>query len=155
MQHLSRVLCSAAAVVATTAACGGSAATPNGQSQQAAFPLTITRTGGIAGFRDVVVVTGDGLVAVTHKGKVPRRCRLTPGAMQRLATAASQVPWPGITPAGTQASIADDMVSTVKSPAGGPVRLEGSRAGKGGQVFVELLNDLNDEQVASRVCPPV
>ena len=155
MRHLSRVLCSAAAVVATTAACGGPAATPTRQSQPAVFPLTITRTGGIAGFQDVLVVTGDGLVAVTHKGKMPRRCRLTPGAVQRLATAGSQVPWPQMAPASPQASIADDMVSTVASPAGGPVRLEGSGAGKGGQVFVELLNDLNDEQVASRVCPPV
>jgi len=155
MQHLSRVLCSAAAVVATTAACGGSAATPHGQSQQPVFPLTITRTGGIAGFRDVVVVTGDGLVAVTHKGKVPRRCRLTPGAMQRLATAASQVPWSRITPANTHPSFPDDMVTTVQSPAGGPLRLEDPQAGSGGQVFHDLLNDLHGGPAASRMCTPV
>jgi len=155
MRPLSRVLYSAAAMMTATAACGGPAGTPTSQSHPAGFPVTITRTGGIAGFHDVVVVTGDGLVTVTHKGQGSRHCRLTPGAMQRLATAASQVPWPRSAPASPQASIPDDMVSTVQSPAGGPVRLEGSRAGKGGHVFVELLNDLNDEQAAPRVCPPV
>ena len=59
-----------------TAACGGSATTPTRQSQPTVFPLTITRTGGIAGFRDVLVVAGDGMVSVTRKGK-PRRCQLT------------------------------------------------------------------------------
>jgi len=155
MRQLSRILCSASLVVAMTAACGGSATTPTRQSQPAVFPLTITRTGGIAGFRDVLVVAGDGLVAVTRKGQAPRRCQLTPTALERLMTTASQVPWSRITPANTHPSFPDDMVTTVQSPAGGPVRLEDPQAGSGGQVFHDLLNDLHGGPAASRMCTPV
>ena len=162
MRYLSRVLCSTAIVVATTAACGGSATTltsqkttPTSQSQPAVFPLTITRTGGIAGFRDVLVVSGNGLVSVTHKGQKPRRCQLTPETVKRLATAASQVPWSRITPASMHPSFPDDMVTAMQSPAGGPVRLEDPQAGKKSQVFIELLNDLNSGPAASRMCMPI
>ena len=155
MRQLSRILCSAALVVAMTAACGGSATTPTQQSQPAVFPLTITRTGGIAGFRDVLVVAGDGLVAVTRKGQAPRRCQLTRTALSRLTTAASLVPWSRITAANTHHSFPDDMVTAVQSPAGGPVRLEDPHAGGEGQVFHELLNDLHGDPTASRMCTPV
>ena len=155
MRDLARTLFSTVVVVATSASCNGPAATPTSQSQPAVFPLTISRTGGVAGFQDVLVVTGDGLVSATHKGEGLRRCQLTPGAVQRLATAAAQVPWPRITPAGPQASFPDDLVSTVQSPAGGPVRLDGPLAGHGGQVILELLNELSDNATASRTCPPV
>lgn len=155
MRQLSRILCSAALVVAMTAACGGSATTPTQQSQPAVFPLTITRTGGIAGFRDVLVVAGDGLVSVTRKGQAPRRCQLTRTALARLTTAASLVPWSRITAANTHPSFPDDMVTAVQSPAGGPVRLEDPRAGGGDQVFHDLLNDLHGGPAASRMCTPV
>ena len=155
MRQLSRILCSAALVVAMTAACGGSATTPTRQSQPTVFPLTITRTGGIAGFRDVLVVAGDGLVSVTRKGQAPRRCQLTPTALKRLTTAASQMPWSRISPASTHPSFSDDMVTTVQSPAGGPVRLEDPQADRGGQVFPELLNDLHGGPAASHMCMPV
>ena len=155
MRQLSRILCSAALVVAMTAACGGSATTPTQQSPPAVFPLTITRTGGIAGFRDVLVVAGDGLVSITRKGQTPRRCQLTRTALSRLTTAASLVPWSRITAANTHHSFPDDMVTAVQSPAGGPVRLEDPHAGGEGQVFQELLNDLHGDPTASRMCTPV
>jgi hypothetical protein len=87
------------------------------------FPVTITRTGGIAGFQDVLVVAGDGLVSVTDKGQQQRHCWVTPKAINRLRTAAFQVPWSRITTDRGEARFPDDMVSMVKSPAGGPVRL--------------------------------
>jgi hypothetical protein len=165
MRHLSRILCCTTLVVAATASCGGSTTTPAGatppattptsQRQRAAFPLTITRTGGIAGFQDVLVVAGDGLVSVTRKGQKPRRCQLVPGAVERLTTAVSQVPWSRITPGSTHPSYPDDMVTTVQSRAGGPVRLEDPHTGQAGQVFLELLNDLTGGTAASRLCPPV
>ena len=161
MRHLSRILCATAVVVGATASCGGSAttptrpATPTSQSQPAVFPLTVTRTGGIAGFRDVLVVAGDGMVSVTRKGQKPRRCQLTPAAIDRLTTAASQVPWSRITPASMHPSFPDDMVTAMQSPAGGPVRLEDPQAGKKRQVFIELLNDLNSGPAASRMCMPI
>ena len=116
------------------------------------FPVTITRTGGIAGFEDVLVVAGDGQVSVTHKGQQQRHCRVTPETVNRLRTAASQVPWSRISPDGGQARFPDDMVTMVKSPAGGPVRLEDPRIGAGGKVFHELLTDVSVGPAAPRLC---
>jgi hypothetical protein len=115
------------------------------------FPVTITRTGGIAGFQDVLVVAGDGLLSVTHNGQ-QRHCRVAPEVVNRLRTSASQVPWSSITPDGGQPRFPDDMVSMVKSHAGGPVRLEDPRIGAGGQVFQELLTDLSVGPAASSLC---
>ena len=157
MRHISPVLYSTAAVL-TMAACGSQGSTSTNASQPPVFPLTITRTGGVAGFHDVLVVASDGLVSVTQKGKAQRQCRLTPEAAKRVTTAASQMPWPRITPASSQPSFPDDLVTMVQSPAGGPVRLEDPEldaAGAGGQVFNELLGDLNGAPAASRMCPPV
>jgi hypothetical protein len=155
MRHLCRVLCTTAVVVATTVGCGGSAKTSTGQSQPAVFPVTITRSGGIAGFRDTLVVNGDGLVSLTRKGQKPRRCQLTPTVARRLTTAASTVPWSRVTPADTRASFPDDMVTTMQSPAGGPVRLEDPQAGTTGQLFLELLNDVGNGPATSRMCRSV
>jgi len=114
--------------------------------------VTITRTGGIAGFQDVLVIAGDGLVSVTHKGQAQRHCRVAPEDVDRLGTAAAQVPWSRITPDDGQARFPDDMVSMVKSSAGGPVRLEDPRVGAGGGVFQELLADLSVGPAAPRLC---
>ena len=141
-------------VVTVLGACGGSATKPPGQSLPAAFPVTVTRTGGIAGFQDVLVVGADGLVSVTRKGQPERRCRLSAAVLARLTSAVSQVPWAQMTPARTRPSFPDDMVSTVQTPAGGPVRLEDLVAGRGGQVFPELLNSVNNGQASSGVCAP-
>jgi hypothetical protein len=152
MRHVSGVLCCAAMVLAAGVGCGGSAATSTGQSHPEVFPLTVTRTGGIAGFQDRLVVTGDGLVSFSRKGQKPRQCRLTPAVAQKLTTAASSVPWSRVTPANTSASFPDDLVSIMASPAGGPVRLEDPQAGTTGQLLLGLLND---GPAASPICRPV
>jgi hypothetical protein len=157
MRRLLRVICRTAAA-ATMTACGsqGPAGSPsNSPSRSSVFPLTITRVGGVAGFHDVMVVTSDGLVSVTQKGKAPRQCRLTPEAAKRVTTAASQVPWPHLTSGKTTATFPDDMVTMVLSPAGGPVRVEDPQVGAAGPVFTELANELNGGQSASGMCTPV
>jgi hypothetical protein len=154
MRQLTRVICCTAAAL-TTSACGSQgASTGSGSptSQPTVFPVTITRTGGIAGFQDVVVVAGDGQVSVTRKGQQQRHCQLTPDAVERLRTAASQVPWARITAAGTQPAFPDDMVSIVLSPAGGPVRLDDPKVGAGGKAFQELLSDVSGGAAAPRLC---
>ena len=163
MRPLARIVCTTAVVVAS-AACSGSApsttlpmspTSPASQDSQALFPLTISRIGGIAGFRDVLVVAEDGIVSVTRKGQRTRRCQLTPAALARLTTAASRVPWSRLTPATTSPSFPDDMVSTLQAPTGPPVRMEDPRAGSGRAVFAELLNDLTGGAKPSPMCPPV
>jgi len=169
MRQLTRIICCTTAVVALTA-CGsqtastsgsqtasttGSHTAPTSGSQPSVFPLTITRTGGIAGFHDVLVVASDGLVSITRKGQAQRQCRLTPEAAQRLTTAAATVPWSRLTPRSTSASVADDLVTMVVSPAGGPVRVEDPQVGAAGPVFNELVNDLNGGRSASGTCTPL
>lgn len=161
MRLLSRALCAVVVVVAITS-CGGSetTATNDGRTTPAtggnprAFPVTITRTGGIAGFQDVLAVADNGLVSVARKGQQPRKCQLTPRAVERLTAAASRVPWTRLTPASTQPSFPDDLVSLVQSPAGGPFRLEDPGLGAAGQSFIDLLNDLSGAPDASRMCRP-
>jgi len=161
MRQLVRVICCTATVAAMTA-CGSqspsnnpSDSPANSSSQPSAFPLTITRVGGVAGFHDVLVVTSDGLVSVTQKGKAQRQCQLTPDAAKRLTTAASQVPWPRLTPGKTSAAFPDDLVTMVLSPAGGPVRVEDPQVGAAGPIFNELVNDINGGRSASGMCTPV
>lgn len=163
MRHLTRLLCSTAVAIAVTAACGGFSATPSAKpsatpttgGRPTPFPVTITRAGGVAGFRDGLVVSVDGLVSITRKGQKPRRCRLTAGALNRLKTAASALPRSRIKPANTNPVVADELVTTVRSPAGGPIRLEGPGATKQAQVFLDLLNELfTGDRASSRTCRP-
>jgi hypothetical protein len=154
MRQLARGICCTAAVLAI-AACGSQSASTvstSPPSQPAVFPVTMTRTGGLAGFQDVVVIAGDGMVSVTRKGQQQRHCQLTSEAVERLRTAASQVPWAQVTPTSTQPDFPDDMVSMVRSPAGGPIRLEDPKVGAGGKTFQELLTDLGGAATAPRLC---
>jgi hypothetical protein len=75
-----------------------------------------------------------------------------PAAVKRVTTAASLVPWARITPDSGQARFPDDMVSMVRSPAGGPVRLENPRVAASGRVFQSLLSDVLGGPAASRMC---
>jgi hypothetical protein len=141
--------------MAAMTACAGSANSPVAKRSTEVFPLTISRTGGIAGFRDVLVVTGDGLVRVVQKGRAPWSCQLVPSAATRLRLAASEVPWARLTRASTGPAFPDDLVTTVQSPAGGPVRLEDPLIGAHGALFTELVNDLHAGRSASGMCRPL
>ena len=125
---------------------------PSYRSYRAVFPVTMTRTGGFAGFQDVLVMTLQGHVLITDRGQSRRQCQLTPAATQRMRTAASQVPWTRLSPDNGQARFPDDMVVMVKSPAGGPVRVENPRVGAAGVVFQELLADITSGQGAASRC---
>jgi hypothetical protein len=155
MRPLIRVIgCTAAAFLAV-AACGTSNASTESASrpsEHGVFPLTLTRTGGIAGFQDVLVVAGNGRVSVTRREQKQGGCRLTSVAVKRVRTAASQVRWARLIPDGGQPRFPDDMVVMVRSPAGGPVRLEDPKVGAGGKVFQSLLDDVLSGPAASSMC---
>jgi hypothetical protein len=160
MRRLGGILLCTLVAVAAMAGCAGSrtaqtTTASTARSQPAVFPLTVTRAGGIAGFRDLLVVTDEGLVSVTRKGQRPRQCRLGTATLQRLTSAAAVVPWSRIAPANTHPSFPDDMVTVMQSPAGGPVRLEDPLAGPSGRLLLQLLNDISDGPAASLMCRPV
>ena len=120
-------------------------------SYRAVFPVTMTRMGGFAGFQDVLVVARDGRVTVRRRAEL-QRCRLTPVAVRRVTTAASLVPWRRIIPDSGQARFPDDMVIMVRSPAGGPVRLENPKVAAAGKVFQDLLTEIGGGLATSRMC---
>ena len=65
------------------------------------FPLTLRRTGGIAGFDDRVVLRSDGTVLVDTRSVHGRVCTLTPAQRRQLVTALSMLrlgPWPTTEP---------------------------------------------------------
>ena len=142
----------AAAVAVSTAPVATAESLP---IHRAVFPVTMTRTGGIAGFQDVLVVAADGRASLTRRGQLVRQCHLKLAVVQRLRTAVSRVPWARITPASGRPSFPDDMVVLLRSPAGGPARIEDSRVGAAGKVFQELLTELTVVRggpAASRMC---
>ena len=150
----------AAAVAVSTApvatAVVGAPQVPNestvSASQRAVFPLTMTRTGGFAGFQDVLVVARDGLVSVTRRTQKQGACRLTPAAAGRVRTAAAAVPWARLAPDRGQARFPDDLVVMVRSTAGGPVRLQAPELGASGTVFQSLHSDVLSGPAASVMC---
>jgi hypothetical protein len=183
MRRLLAILCSASLMAALAAGCSGSVTAPQetahpgtgtqpgtssstatppatpptgapGEAARTLFPLTITRTGGVAGFRDRLVVAAGGLVSISRGGQKPRRCQLTGPALNRLSAAASRVPWSKVRPTSREPSFPDDMVTTVQSPAGGPVSLEDPLLVGGRRGLVEVLDYLSDAQ-GSGPCAPV
>jgi hypothetical protein len=158
MSPRTRVIGCIAASFLAVAICGPSNASTESASRPSrpgVFPLTMTRTGGFAGFQDVVVVAGNGLVSVTRRQQKQGDCRLTSVAVKRVRTAASQVPWARLVPDGGQARFPDDMVVLVRSPAGGPVRLDDPRVGASGTFLRSLLDDVLGGPAASIMCTAV
>ena len=117
--------------------------------------MTMTRSGGFAGFQDVVVVAESGLVSVTRSEQKQGDCRLTRGAVRRVGSAASRVRWARLTPDDGQPRFPDDLVVMVRSPAGGPVRLEAPELGARGRVFQSLLDDVLGGPATSVICTAV
>ena len=95
MSRTSPLLVLAALAAASLSACGTAdpqlpQAPSTTATRQARFPLTIQRTGGIAGFRDTVSIDADGhVLAGTKQGQVS--CDLDLASLAVLNDAALQV----------------------------------------------------------------
>jgi hypothetical protein len=148
----------ALAVVLTSGGCGGGstpAATATGPAgsgsggTQGPFPVTVTRTGGIAGFDDHLVVAADGSVTGSTKAG-PVTCAVTAATATGLALAAATPPAGG---SGVTSGVADAMVVTVA--AGGHTAYLGGSAGNdaGSRAVNAFLADLTlpaDERTLCR-----
>jgi len=77
--------------------------------------MTVTRTGGFAGFDDQVVVDAEGVATVSSRGKETVRCKLDPSVLTPLASAAEQVDWASLTVTKPSARHPDDMVIAVSA----------------------------------------
>ncbi len=120
---------------------GGCGSTPDstpatGSSSDAVFPITVERSGGLAGFADTVVVGQDGLAKVTTKAGVST-CTVGSEALAALARTAA-------TATGTATASAqhpDGLVVTLTTSRGSIALQEGDLPGTAPAVGA-LLEDL-------------
>ncbi|MFI5712594.1 hypothetical protein [Kribbella sp. NPDC051620] len=86
------------------------------------LPLTVSRTGGFAGFNDQVVVGADGIASYSSTGK-SGKCKLESGFLNTLTDAAKQVDWASVGITKPTVRHPDDMIIAVSS-SGGLARLD-------------------------------
>lgn len=117
----------------------------------ATFPVTISRSGGIAGFNDRIVVDTGGATTVTSKRGTAGRCTLTADTLARLLAAVGALPKAG-SPTTTGPQIADEMFTTVEAPGTkGPVRLADA-TGADLAVVGDIIIDVTGASPAYRLC---
>lgn len=87
------------------------------------LPLTVSRTGGFAGFNDQVAVGTDGIVTASSMGKGPSKCKLEPGFLTTLTDAVKQVDWAAVGVTKPTIRHPDDMIIAVAA-GGGLARLD-------------------------------
>jgi hypothetical protein len=100
--------------------------TPSKPSGGEAFPITVTRTGGFAGFDDKVVIDPEGVTTVSRRGRQTALCKLEPGFLASLSAAVQQVDWAGVGSTKPTIRHPDDMIVAVATGTG-MARLEDPR----------------------------
>ncbi|WP_238154761.1 hypothetical protein [Kribbella soli] len=79
------------------------------------LPLTVSRTGGFAGFDDQVQIGTDGVATVSKRGKETIRCKLDPTLLATITTAAQQVDWASMVATKPATKHPDDMIVAVSA----------------------------------------
>ncbi|RZU18894.1 hypothetical protein EV645_1094 [Kribbella rubisoli] len=79
----------------------------------AGLPLTVSRTGGFAGFDDQVLISPDGVATVSGRGKETIRCKLDPSLLATITAAAQQVDWASLVATKPTTKHPDDMILAV------------------------------------------
>lgn len=97
--------------------------TPTSRTTTGGLPLTVTRTGGFAGFDDRVVLGADGIASVSKRGKDPVRCKLDAGLLTTITDAVKQIDWADVGTTKPTVRHPDDMIIAVAA-SGGLTRLE-------------------------------
>jgi hypothetical protein len=127
----------------------------------ALFPMTLTRTGGVAGFSGSVTVAGDGRATADGPG-AGEDCKLeaaTLGELTSLAgsgpptsgTATSSAATSTTAPTTPTATMADELVVVVESPRG-TVRLTEEQLSGPGSVITQLFDDLGKPPGERTLC---
>ncbi|WP_328328207.1 hypothetical protein OHA70_02930 [Kribbella sp. NBC_00382] len=99
------------------------ASLPSPSTAPSGLPLTVSRTGGFAGFNDQVAVGTDGIVTASSMGKGPSKCELEPGFLTTLTDAVKQVDWASVGVTKPTVRHPDDMIIAVAA-GGGLARLD-------------------------------
>jgi hypothetical protein len=133
----------------STSGAGGSPTPP-----QQAWPLTVTRSGGFAGFSDRVVVSADGTTSVTKRGGTPSRCRLDTSLLTSITEAVKAIDWASVSVTKPTVKHPDDMIIAVAA-GGGLARLEDPRVKPLVTPVSKLLTEATAPAEARRLCKPV
>jgi hypothetical protein len=114
----------------------------------------VTRTGGIAGFHDTVVLQADGRLEVNSRGHTSS-CRLKPEVLKDILRAVGGVPWGRLAPADSKPKHPDDMVLLVRSDGRrAPARLDDPLLGGLQQQLSDLVVDSSGANPAHELCVP-
>ncbi|GAB3811242.1 hypothetical protein [Kribbella italica] len=124
--------------------------TPTPSAPQAQ-PITVTRTGGFAGFDDKVVIGTDGVTTVSQRGKQTHKCKLDAAFLTSLHTAVGQVDWAGIGSTKPTIKHPDDMIIAI-SAGGGIARMEDPRLKPLATPVTQLLTEA---AAPGKLCKPV
>jgi hypothetical protein len=124
--------------------------TPTSSTPQAQ-PITVTRTGGFAGFDDKVVIGTDGVTTVSQRGKQTHKCKLDAAFLTSLNDAVSQVDWAGIGSTKPTIKHPDDMIIAI-SAGGGIARMEDPRLKPLATPVTQLLTEA---AAPGKLCKPV
>jgi len=129
-------------------------ANPSGPNVAAAFPITVTRKGGIAGFNDTLVLQADGSLQISSRGR-ESTCQVKPEILKEILRAVGGVPWSRLTPSSGKARYPDDMVLLVRSGASkGPARLDDPALAPLKQPLSILVVDSSGPKPAHELCDP-
>jgi hypothetical protein len=139
---LSALALSALALTALTAACGSATDSPS----PAAFPVTLSRKGGVAGLDQRIVVTQDGRATATGRG-AGSACRLEESAKEDLDSLARGVEGT----AKTSYEHPDDLVVVVQTSRGS-TRLDDLDQPDRAAVVTHLFEDLFGASAERTVC---
>ncbi|MDE9366201.1 hypothetical protein PZ938_11355 [Luteipulveratus sp. YIM 133132] len=116
--------------------------------------LTITRTGGIAGFRDRITIEPDGRVEVSNRGTPDGESgRLVEDWQERVSTASAAVDWTDLGSEPPTTRHPDDMIVAVRTD-DGVARTDDDRLGDLGPLAQDLVTDLMGGIEASTSCRP-
>jgi hypothetical protein len=115
-----------------------------------AMPLTVTRSGGFAGFDDRVVLGADGIASVSRRGQDPVRCKVETGLFNTIIAAVEQVDWAAVGTTKPTIKHPDDMIIAV-SAGGGLTRLEDPKV----KPMVTPVGKLLTEATSPKSCKPV
>lgn len=140
----------ALALPALLTGCGTGDAPEAGASSSTpaqAFPITVTRSGGLAGYADTIVIQESGAVAVSTKAG-QSTCTLAATLLEPLRTVAGQVQG---TATATTAAHPDDLVIVVSTPQGS-ARLTDAQLSGAASAVNALLNEAGKPAADRTVC---
>jgi hypothetical protein len=123
---------------------------PSSTRTSSAMPLTVTRSGGFAGFDDRVVLGADGIANVSSRNQPAVRCKVETGLFTTLLAAVDQVDWAAVGATKPTVKHPDDMIIAV-SAGGGLARLEDPKV----KPMVTPVGRLLTEATSAKTCKPV